>query len=115
MELFSGGCKFVGFVDNPHSDLFSLLLDYTNERPEFVVAVNLMFDRDETLIIGFYPLGSYNVTSLWYKPVYRTDVVKAASEADARRQIEDQYERNQKSRSESDEIFEGVSDVKPAT
>lgn len=113
MKMFRDGCEFVGFVDNSHTELPSLLLNI-NERPDFVVAVNLLFDRDETLLIGFYPLGSYNVTSLWYKPVYKTDVVKAASEADARRRIEDRYERSQKSRSESDEIFEGVSEVKPA-
>lgn len=114
MKMFRGGCAFVGFVDNPRTELPSLLLNI-NERPDFVVAENLLFDRDETLLVGFYPLGSYNVTSLWYKPVYKTDVVKAASEADARRRIEDRYERSQKSRSESDEIFEGVSEVKLAS
>lgn len=115
MKMFRGGCKFVGFITNvPYTELEDLLLN-VNECPDFVVAENLMFGRDEMMLVGFYPFGNYNVTSLWYKPVYKTDVVKAASEADARRQIEDQYERNQKSRSESDELFEGVYEVKPVS
>lgn len=112
MKMFGDGCEFVGFVNDPYTELPELLLG--GERPDFVAAETLRFGRDETLLVGFRRLGGYVVTSLWYKPVYRTDAVKAASEADARRRVEDRYERYRKSRSESDELFEGVSEVKPA-
>jgi len=49
--------------------------------------------HDEMLLVGFKQLSSYSVTSLWYKPVYKADAVKAASEAEARRVIEKKYER----------------------
>lgn len=112
MKMFRGGCKFVGFVNEVYSELPELLLG--DECPDFAVAEMLTFGRNEMLFVGFYRLGSYSVTSLWYKPVYKTDVVYAPSEEAARRQVEDQYERHQKSRSESDELFEGIYEVKPA-
>lgn len=112
MKMFRDGCEFVGFVDDAYNTELSELL-FGGERPDFIVAEQFAFGRDEMLLVGFKRLGSYSVTSLWYKPVYKTDVVKAASADAARRQVEEQYERHQKSRAESDELFEGVQDVKP--
>ena len=110
MKMFRGGCKFVGFINNIHSDLPSLLLG--DECPDFAVAEMLTFGRDEMMFVGFYQLSRYNVTSLWYKPVYKTDIVEATTESAARRKVEDQYKRYEKSRSESDELFEGIYKVK---
>ena len=73
MKMFSGGCKFVGFVNNVHSELPEFLLG--DECPDFAVAEILTFGRNEMLFVGFYQLSRYNVTSLWYKPVYKTDIV----------------------------------------
>ena len=110
MKMFRGGCKFVGFINNIHSDLPSLLLG--DECPDFAVAEMLTFGRDEMMFVGFYQLSHYSVTSLWYKPIYKTDIIEATTESAARRQVEDQYKHYEKSRSESDELFEGVYKVK---
>ena len=92
MKMFSDGCRFVGFIDDPYTELPELLL--SDECPDFIVTEMLEFGiHDEMLLIGFKQLSSYSVTSLWYKPVYKTDAVKAASEAEARRVIEKKYER----------------------
>ena len=74
MKMFKDGCKFVGFANELYSDdLYDFLK--SSERPAFAVAKMLFFGIEDMLLVGFKQLSSYSVTSLWYKPVYKTDVV----------------------------------------
>jgi hypothetical protein len=53
----------------------------------------------------------FKVTTLWYKPTYKTDVIEAYNETEAENQITASYDAYTKSRSDSDEMFEGIDSI----
>ena len=102
MWLFERGCKFVGFTQEYGNSFEEFVRG--DQCPRYVASeiVQPKFDiLESTLLVGFgeYPspadeipvLRSYKVTSLWYKPIYKTDVVEAEDESDAEYRAEQMY------------------------
>jgi hypothetical protein len=53
----------------------------------------------------------FKVTTLWYKPTLKTEIINAYDKTDAANQINKQYEYYTKSRGDSDELFEGIDSI----
>ena len=53
----------------------------------------------------------YEVVTLWYRPVYKKDIVEAEDENEAESKVTEMYEGRAKSKSDSDEMFDSVETV----
>lgn len=69
------------------------------------------FDKLYSLIGSKFTKRRFKVTTLWYKPVFKTDIVEAYNETAAANEINHSYEQYTKTRSESDELFEGIDEI----